>query len=75
MFKAAAIALLLSTATLAAVDWRDSVKVWKVEPFFGEWVVVPDESMAYVYKGWKWLCIREARKLAADHGGRVEIRE
>ena len=25
-------------------DWRDSVKVWKVESFFGKWIVRPDDS-------------------------------
>lgn len=56
-------------------DWRDSVKVWKVEPFFGDWIVVSDDSMAYCYKSrWRWLAVREAKRLAAEHGGEIQIR-
>lgn len=53
-------------------DWRDSVKVWKVESFFGKWIVRADDNMAPTYESqWRWLAIRAAKQLAAEHGGEV----
>jgi hypothetical protein len=55
-------------------DWRSSVKVWKVESFFGKWVVVPDDSDAYCYiAGWRWLAVQEANRLATQYGGAVQV--
>lgn len=72
--KRIALALALLTTPIYAADWRDAVKIWKVEPFFGEYVVVPDDSFAFCYKSkWRWLAVREAKKLAAQHGGKVVV--
>lgn len=65
----------LSAGNAAAAEWRDRVRVWKVEPFFGAWVVVPDDSFVFTYKSnWKWLAVREAKRLSGRHGGEVHIR-
>lgn len=64
----------LSAGGALANDWREGVKIWKVEPFFGAWVVVADDSFAFNYKSnWKWLAVREAKRLSAQHGGEVRI--
>jgi hypothetical protein len=53
-------------------DWRDSVKKWRVESFFGKWIVVPDGSDVFCYiSRWRWLAMREAERLAREHGGEV----
>lgn len=72
----AILAMLLSVGCASASDWRDSVKVWKVEMFFGKWIVVADYVLAPQYKSnWKWLAIREAKRLSSKHGGKVSIEE
>lgn len=59
---------------MTETDWRDSVKVWKVEPFFGKWIITTDNSLSFCYRSsWRWLAVREARRLAAQHGGEVVV--
>jgi len=56
------------------MTWRTNVKVWKVEQFFGSWIVRPDQSDQWCYRSrWRWLAVREAKRLAAENGGSFRL--
>jgi hypothetical protein len=55
-------------------NWRRSVQHWKVEQFFDEWIVRADDDFVFCYRSqWKWLAMREARRLVCEYGGELVV--